>query len=37
METQSKSVEIETEVYTGRLGFSAEPGGKTRKFAIGDY
>jgi hypothetical protein len=23
--------------YTGRLGFSAEPGGKTRCFAIGDY
>jgi hypothetical protein len=23
--------------YTGRLGFSAEPGGKTRTFAIGDY
>jgi len=37
MEKQSESVEIETDVYTGRLGFSAEPGGKTRKFAIGDY
>jgi hypothetical protein len=24
-------------LYTGRLGFSAEPAGKTRVFAIGDY
>jgi hypothetical protein len=25
------------DLHTGRLGFSAEPGGKTRIFAIGDY
>jgi len=27
----------ENKYYTGRLGFSAEPAGKTRVFAIGDY
>jgi hypothetical protein len=37
MEKQSELVNTETELFTGRLGFSAEPGGKTRKFAIGDY
>jgi hypothetical protein len=37
MEKQSESSITETKVYTGRIGFSAEPGGKTRKFAIGDY
>jgi len=27
-----------TDTYlTGKLGFSSEPGGKTRIFAIGDY
>lgn len=29
--------ECKETLYTGRLGFSAEPGGKTRIFAIGDY
>jgi len=37
MEQQSESYDGQTNLYTGRLGFSAEPGGKTRKFAIGDY
>jgi len=31
------SVESSTSYVTGRLGFSAEPGGKTRRFAIADY
>jgi hypothetical protein len=34
---QSKSVKGNTKYLTGRLGFSAEPAGKTRMFAIGDY
>lgn len=37
MEQQSELYDGHTDLYTGRLGFSAEPGGKTRKFAIGDY
>jgi hypothetical protein len=37
MERQSSSSISEGTVHTGRLGFSAEPAGKTRKFAIGDY
>jgi hypothetical protein len=33
----AESVESSTSYMTGRLGFSAEPGGKTRRFAIADY
>jgi hypothetical protein len=33
----SKIVKPNVLYHTGRLGFSAEPGGKTRTFAIGDY
>jgi hypothetical protein len=34
---QSKSVKGNTKYLTGRLGFTAEPAGKTRMFAMGDY
>jgi hypothetical protein len=34
---QSNSFDTNIKYLTGRLGFSAEPGGKTRIFAIGDY
>jgi hypothetical protein len=37
MEVQALSSSSEGPYYTGRLGFSAEPAGKTRIFAIGDY
>lgn len=37
MEQQASSSNSEETCYTGRLGFSAEPAGKTRIFAIGDY
>jgi len=37
MKKQSKSVKGNTKYDTGRIGFSAEPAGKTRMFAIGDY
>jgi hypothetical protein len=37
MKQQSLSSNSEETLYTGRLGFSAEPAGKTRIFAIGDY
>jgi len=37
MEKQSELETNITDLHTGRLGFTAEPGGKTRKFAIGDY
>lgn len=37
MVNQSGTVNNEETYHTGRLGFSAEPGGKTRIFAIGDY
>lgn len=37
MEQQALSSSSEESRYTGRLGFSAEPAGKTRVFAIGDY
>lgn len=33
----AESVTGENKWITGRLGFSAEPAGKTRVFAIGDY
>jgi hypothetical protein len=31
------SFDTEDEYLTGRLGFSSEPAGKTRVFAIADY
>jgi len=38
LDISSKSFEPDGRIlYTGRLGASAEPGGKTRLFAIGDY
>jgi hypothetical protein len=37
MKQQASSSSSEEKCYTGRLGFSAEPAGKTRIFAIGDY
>jgi hypothetical protein len=37
MDNQARSFHSEDKYITGRLGFSAEPGGKTRIFAIGDY
>jgi len=37
MEEQASSYESKELYFTGRLGFSAEPGGKTRIFAIADY
>jgi hypothetical protein len=37
MEKQSTFVDDEETYHTGRLGFSSEPAGKTRVFAIGDY
>jgi len=37
MENMAESVSGENKWITGRLGFSAEPAGKTRVFAIGDY
>jgi hypothetical protein len=37
MEQQASSSNSEEKCFTGRLGFSAEPAGKTRIFAIGDY
>lgn len=37
MKAQASSCKVEDQLYTGRLGFSAEPAGKTRIFAIGDY
>jgi hypothetical protein len=37
MEQQASSSTSDQTLHTGRLGFSAEPAGKTRIFAIGDY
>jgi hypothetical protein len=37
MKAQATSSNSEETLHTGRLGFSAEPAGKTRIFAIGDY
>jgi hypothetical protein len=37
MEFMAETVTGENKWVTGRLGFSAEPAGKTRVFAIGDY
>jgi hypothetical protein len=37
MEQQASSSNSEEKCFTGRLGFAAEPAGKTRIFAIGDY
>jgi len=37
MEEQTKLVTANNTYSTGRIGFSAEPAGKTRLFAIGDY
>jgi len=37
MELQASSFNSKENYLTGRLGFTAEPGGKTRVFAIGDY
>lgn len=37
MTRQANLNESKETLYTGRLGFSAEPAGKTRIFAIGDY
>jgi len=37
MLAQAETVETKETYYTGKLGFSSEPGGKTRIFAIGDY
>lgn len=37
MEKQASICTSEDKLHTGRLGFSAEPAGKTRIFAIGDY
>jgi hypothetical protein len=37
MESQANSFTSEKKYLTGRLGFSSEPGGKTRVFAIADY
>jgi len=37
MMKQSETVTSEQSLHTGRLGFSSEPAGKTRIFAIGDY
>jgi hypothetical protein len=37
LECQGKLFNDGKSYFTGRLGFSAEPGGKTRIFAIGDY
>jgi hypothetical protein len=37
MEKQASSSDSDDTYLTGRLGFSSEPAGKTRVFAIGDY
>ena len=37
MMTQAGASISDEQLYTGRLGFTAEPAGKTRVFAIGDY
>jgi hypothetical protein len=37
MKQQALSSTSKDNLFTGRLGFSAEPAGKTRIFAIGDY
>ena len=37
MENMAETVTGENKWITGRLGFAAEPAGKTRVFAIGDY
>jgi len=37
MEYMAETVTGEENWITGRLGFSAEPAGKTRVFAIADY
>jgi hypothetical protein len=37
MEIQASSFNCDRPYITGRLGFSSEPGGKTRIFAIADY
>jgi len=37
MEMQTKLGTGNKSLSTGRIGFSAEPAGKTRLFAIGDY
>lgn len=37
MENMAGTVTGKCSYHTGRLGFSAEPAGKTRVFAIGDY
>jgi hypothetical protein len=37
MEKHASYVTPNTEYLNGRLGFTSEPGGKTRVFAIGDY
>lgn len=37
LERMAEEVNSSTDYLTGKLGFSAEPGGKTRMFAIGDY
>lgn len=37
MHMQNESIDTEDTYLTGRLGFTSEPAGKTRIFAIGDY
>ena len=37
LEKQAVASTSKTLLHTGRIGFSAEPAGKTRMFAIGDY
>jgi len=37
MKGQAEAFETDKTFFTGRLGFSSEPAGKTRIFAIGDY
>jgi hypothetical protein len=37
IENMANGIESSSSYVTGRLGFSAEPGGKTRRFAIADY
>jgi len=37
MENMAGTVTGENKWITGRLGFAAEPAGKTRVFAIADY
>jgi hypothetical protein len=37
LEKQAFSFSTDLELFTGKLGFSSEPAGKTRRFSIGDY